>query len=419
MTKLFVGGLSDDGQITAEDLRPLFEEFGVVEECDRIKNYAFVRMPDEDSAMEAISKLNGRMVKGRSIKVEKSESKGPRKPTHKLFVGNIGVGTSASELKALVEKYIPVLEADVIKNYGFVHIDVESSRQRIDEIVKILNGETLGGCSIRVEISTSKVRHKPGMGGDHCFKCGKSGHWSKECPSDPRSFRSDRSDSGHRDSYSGPIRRDRGSYGDRSFPYRSDDKFRRSRPQRSGDFDEFDRGTNRSDYFGPEHSAPRSTGFSSRSPQRGSSSRVIYDYDDQSFRNGPDPFGNAGNKMSASDSRYDFERGREQSSFRPFEDAPQNPAYRPKPAYPDGFHSTFSFDSKGYSGSSGSSYQPRPSYSTAGAYESRDPHRQPYTIYGYEQDTYSSRPAARGSGYDAVGPSPFSAGTSRGGYGMY
>jgi hypothetical protein len=68
------------------------------------------------------------------FQVEKSESKGPRKPSHKLFVGNIGVGTSATELKALVEKYIPVLEADVIKNYGFVHIDVESSRQRIDEV---------------------------------------------------------------------------------------------------------------------------------------------------------------------------------------------------------------------------------------------------------------------------------------------
>jgi len=39
-TKLFVGGLSDDGEISAEDLRPIFEEVGVVEECDRIKNYA-------------------------------------------------------------------------------------------------------------------------------------------------------------------------------------------------------------------------------------------------------------------------------------------------------------------------------------------------------------------------------------------
>jgi len=34
----------------------------------------------------------------------------------------------------VVEKYIPVIEADVIKNYGFVHVDVESSREKLDEV---------------------------------------------------------------------------------------------------------------------------------------------------------------------------------------------------------------------------------------------------------------------------------------------
>jgi hypothetical protein len=40
MTKLYVGNLGDDGVIKSEDLRPLFERFGVVSECECIKNYA-------------------------------------------------------------------------------------------------------------------------------------------------------------------------------------------------------------------------------------------------------------------------------------------------------------------------------------------------------------------------------------------
>ena len=43
--------------------------------------------------------LNGTMIKGRNIKVEKSESKGPRKPSTKLFVGNLAEGTTPAQLK--------------------------------------------------------------------------------------------------------------------------------------------------------------------------------------------------------------------------------------------------------------------------------------------------------------------------------
>ena len=53
---------------------------------------SFVHMDDEPSAEEAVRNLNGTSVKGRNIKVEKSESKGPRKPSQKLFVGNLTEG---------------------------------------------------------------------------------------------------------------------------------------------------------------------------------------------------------------------------------------------------------------------------------------------------------------------------------------
>lgn len=39
-TKIFIGNLGPDTQ--AQDLRPLFEKYGHVSECDVLRNYGFV-----------------------------------------------------------------------------------------------------------------------------------------------------------------------------------------------------------------------------------------------------------------------------------------------------------------------------------------------------------------------------------------
>jgi len=173
--KLYVGNLGDDGNITSSDLRPLFEQHGTVTECECIKNYAFVHMDDESAATAAVEALNGQSVKGRAIKVEKSESKGPRKPSQKLFIGNIAEGTTNDQLKSVFERFANVIEADVIKNYGFVHIDANAGRQKVNELIRELNGYNLNGSNIRVQMSTSGVRQKPGMGGDQCYSGGFGG----------------------------------------------------------------------------------------------------------------------------------------------------------------------------------------------------------------------------------------------------
>jgi len=190
MVKIFIGNLPDGNVVTNDDIRPLFEKFGTVSECEVIRNYGFVHMDDEEGAVEAIGELNGYDLHGRKMKVEMSESKGPKKPSVKLFVGNLTEPVSDDDLRQLFETYGTVMEADVMsgKNYGFVHIDASIGKAKISQIVRDLNGADLKGNKIRVQESTSGVRTKPGMDGDACFKCGRGGHWSKECTWDPMGY---------------------------------------------------------------------------------------------------------------------------------------------------------------------------------------------------------------------------------------
>lgn len=61
-TKLHVTNLGED--VSTEQLRAKFEEFGPVVECDIVKNYAFVHMERIEDAMEAISKMDNKAFKG-------------------------------------------------------------------------------------------------------------------------------------------------------------------------------------------------------------------------------------------------------------------------------------------------------------------------------------------------------------------
>ena len=50
------------------------------------------------------------------------------------------------------EEYTPVLEADVIKNYGFVHISADAGKAKVNEIVRELDGFNINGSNIRVQV---------------------------------------------------------------------------------------------------------------------------------------------------------------------------------------------------------------------------------------------------------------------------
>lgn len=86
MINIYVGNLSYES--TEEELRGLFEQFGEVSSASiimdrysgRSKGFGFVEMPNNSDAENAISELDGTLVKGRNIKVNETRPRNERAP---------------------------------------------------------------------------------------------------------------------------------------------------------------------------------------------------------------------------------------------------------------------------------------------------------------------------------------------------
>ncbi|KPP67722.1 hypothetical protein Z043_113650, partial [Scleropages formosus] len=74
----------------------------------------------------------------------------------KIFVGNVNSSTTEQELRELFEKYGAVSDCDILKNYGFVHMEEEEAAQKA---VAALHKHELNGSRITVEYATTKVRN--------------------------------------------------------------------------------------------------------------------------------------------------------------------------------------------------------------------------------------------------------------------
>ena len=81
---IYVGNLAR--QVTDEELRKAFEEFGQVAEARLImdkfsgesKGFGFVEMPSKEEAEKAIEEMNGKDLKGRALNVNEARPKTDR-----------------------------------------------------------------------------------------------------------------------------------------------------------------------------------------------------------------------------------------------------------------------------------------------------------------------------------------------------
>ena len=82
---IFVGNLTYS--TTDQDLRQLFEQYGVVDKVNLItdrdtgrpRGFGFVEMPDSQAARAAIQGLQGKELGGRAITVNEAKPREPRR----------------------------------------------------------------------------------------------------------------------------------------------------------------------------------------------------------------------------------------------------------------------------------------------------------------------------------------------------
>uniref|UniRef100_A0AC34G4T9 RRM domain-containing protein n=1 Tax=Panagrolaimus sp. ES5 TaxID=591445 RepID=A0AC34G4T9_9BILA len=78
MVKLFVGNLAEC--VDSHRLKNLFLQHVNVQECDVLKNFAFVHVATEEDASIAIEKLDKSLLEGREIHIERSTSRLRKEP---------------------------------------------------------------------------------------------------------------------------------------------------------------------------------------------------------------------------------------------------------------------------------------------------------------------------------------------------
>ncbi len=90
---IYVSNLSF--QTTEEDLKSMFGKFGTVtsakiimdRETNRSRGFAFIEMPSESEANEAIQKLNNKEIGGRALSVSVAREKEKKSGNNTFFRG--------------------------------------------------------------------------------------------------------------------------------------------------------------------------------------------------------------------------------------------------------------------------------------------------------------------------------------------
>lgn len=73
----------------------------------------------------------------------------------KIFVGNLSQDTTTEELRSLFSQYGKISECDIVKNFGFVHME---SKEMAEEAISHLHHYVLNGLPMNVEMSRGKPK---------------------------------------------------------------------------------------------------------------------------------------------------------------------------------------------------------------------------------------------------------------------
>ncbi|KAE8688959.1 31 kDa ribonucleoprotein [Hibiscus syriacus] len=175
--KLFVGNLPFD--VDSQSLAMLFEKAGTVEIAEVIYNrdteqsrgFGFVSMSSIEEAEKAVELFNRYDLNGRLLTVNKAAPRGSRldrpprvfETAFRLYVGNLPWDVDNARLEQVFSEHGKVVEARVVydresgrsRGFGFVTM---SSETELNDAITALDGQSLDGRAIRVNVAEERPR---------------------------------------------------------------------------------------------------------------------------------------------------------------------------------------------------------------------------------------------------------------------
>jgi len=97
-----------------------------------------------------------------------------------IITGRISPETRARDLEDVFGKYGRIIRCDVKR--GFAFVEFEDDRDGDDALKELDGSEILGH---RVVVEWAKGRRRGPSERDKCFRCGREGHWARDCHNTP------------------------------------------------------------------------------------------------------------------------------------------------------------------------------------------------------------------------------------------
>jgi hypothetical protein len=167
-SNLFVTGIHP--RLTESDVSRLFEKYGEVENCSIMldphtkesRGFGFVKMVTSDQAEAAKEGLQGEVIEGRTLSIEKARRARPRSPTPGKYFGPPKRGTSPIEfvksiLTSKKEEHSDVAHREVVATVSASTTDAEATHHVVTTIVVVLAMTTMSVAAAAMAMITSVV----------------------------------------------------------------------------------------------------------------------------------------------------------------------------------------------------------------------------------------------------------------------
>ncbi|XP_065177412.1 nucleolysin TIAR-like [Sycon ciliatum] len=170
---LYVGNL--DRRANEETVKEIFNVVGTIRRCNLISEhqgtdpYCFVEFDNHETALDALTKMNGKKLFSKCIRVSWATTQGAAKKDtsghYHVFVGDLSPDVNADMLRTSFSEFGEVTDSRVVcdasngksRGFGFVSFP---TKQEAQAAIDRMNGQVIGQRPVRTNWATRRINQR-------------------------------------------------------------------------------------------------------------------------------------------------------------------------------------------------------------------------------------------------------------------